>query len=159
MFVFCLRAPCGRLCVAKSPCCVCNVYLYSVAFLPQSSCLSVCEASARTLVVLGVDGSISSMSRTYTAAIFNFLGVMDLKYKKCAAGELKDVTPVTSVPALVLRFFFFFFFILLGIRVKKLKLHTISFVYQFSSICRTQTLCQPRPSGLVNTMNLPAFFG
>ena len=62
-----------------------------------------CEASARALVVLGVDGSISSMSRTHTAAILDFLGAMDLKYKKCAAGELKNVTPVTSVPVLVLR--------------------------------------------------------
>ena len=31
-------------------------------------------------------------------------------------------------------------------------------MYQFSSICRTQTLCQPRPSGLVNTMNFPHFY-
>ena len=65
-----------------------------------------------------------------------------------------EETPETTT------FFFFFFFDPPGDPgKKKLKLHTLSFVYQFSSICRTQTLCQPPPSGLVKTMNLPAFFG
>ena len=49
---------------------------------------------------------------------------------------------------------FFFFFQLLEIRVKKLKLHTLSFVYQFLSICKTQTWRQPRPFGLVNTVDV-----
>ena len=56
-------------------------------------------------------------------------------------------------------YLFIFYFILLGIRVKKAQAPYIFVCVPVFVHLQNETLCQPRPSGLVNTMNLPAFFG
>ena len=53
-FVSCPRAHCGWDCMAKSPCCTCKCLSLSGSLWPQSSSLE--EASARTLLVMTVDG-------------------------------------------------------------------------------------------------------